>query len=69
MRLCTRQKQFTKLNLEEVASAGRRETKLRRMLWTWSGWQRYRNYPDPRVRVRFAREMRKLGTAYNASSG
>ena len=41
---------------------------LYRMCQTiFQGWQRYRNYPDPRVRERFAREMRKLGTAYNAA--
>jgi radical SAM superfamily enzyme YgiQ (UPF0313 family) len=31
------------------------------------GWRRYKNYPDPRVRERFAREVKKLGTAYNAA--
>jgi hypothetical protein len=31
------------------------------------GWRRYRDYPDPRVRERFAREMKKLSTAYNAA--
>ncbi|MGA7291577.1 MAG: B12-binding domain-containing radical SAM protein [Terriglobales bacterium] len=31
------------------------------------GWRRYRNYPDPRVRQRFAREMKKLSSAYNAA--
>jgi radical SAM superfamily enzyme YgiQ (UPF0313 family) len=31
------------------------------------GWQRYKNYPDPRVRERFARQMKKLGSAYNAA--
>jgi radical SAM superfamily enzyme YgiQ (UPF0313 family) len=31
------------------------------------GWQRYRDYPDPRVRERFAREVKKLGSAYNAA--
>lgn len=31
------------------------------------GWKRYRDYPDPRVRERFAREMRKLRSGYNAS--
>ena len=31
------------------------------------GWQRYKNYPDPRVRERFAREAKKLGSAYNAA--
>jgi hypothetical protein len=31
------------------------------------GWQRYRDYPDPRVRERFAREMDKLKTGYNAA--
>jgi radical SAM superfamily enzyme YgiQ (UPF0313 family) len=32
-----------------------------------NGWQRYKNYPDPRVRERFAREARKLNSAYNAA--
>jgi radical SAM superfamily enzyme YgiQ (UPF0313 family) len=31
------------------------------------GWQRYKDYPDPRVRERFGREMKKLRSAYNAS--
>jgi radical SAM superfamily enzyme YgiQ (UPF0313 family) len=31
------------------------------------GWQRYRDYPDPRVRERFAREMDKLKNGYNAA--
>jgi len=31
------------------------------------GWKRYKDYPDPRVRERFAREMRKLDTTYNAA--
>ncbi len=31
------------------------------------GWQRYKNYPDPRVRERFAREIKKLSSAYNAA--
>jgi len=31
------------------------------------GWQRYKNYPDPRVRERFAREAKKLTHAYNAA--
>lgn len=31
------------------------------------GWQRYKDYPDPRVRERFARETRKLSSAYNAA--
>lgn len=31
------------------------------------GWQRYKNYPDPRVRERFAREAKKLRSAYNAA--
>jgi radical SAM superfamily enzyme YgiQ (UPF0313 family) len=31
------------------------------------GWQRYKDYPDPRVRERFDREMKKLRTAYNAA--
>ncbi len=32
-----------------------------------NGWQRYKNYPDPRVRERFAREAKKLNSAYNAA--
>ena len=31
------------------------------------GWQRYKNYPDPRVRQRFEREAKKLTQAYNAA--
>jgi len=31
------------------------------------GWKRYKDYPDARVRERFAREMGKLGTTYNAA--
>jgi len=31
------------------------------------GWRRYRDYPDPRVRERFAREMSKLRSGYSAS--
>jgi hypothetical protein len=31
------------------------------------GWQRYKDDPDPRVRERFAREMKKLSSAYNAA--
>lgn len=31
------------------------------------GWQRYKDYPDPRVRERFARETKKLSSAYNAA--
>lgn len=31
------------------------------------GWQRYKNYPDARVRERFTREVKKLSTAYNAA--
>ncbi|MGA8735399.1 MAG: cobalamin-dependent protein [Terriglobales bacterium] len=31
------------------------------------GWRRYKDYPDPRVRQRFAREMKKLSSAYNAA--
>jgi len=31
------------------------------------GWQRYKDCPDPRVRERFTREMKKLGSAYNAA--
>ena len=29
------------------------------------GWRRYKDYPDARVRERFARDMRKLGSAYS----
>lgn len=31
------------------------------------GWQRYKDYPDPRVRERFSREVKKLNSAYNAA--
>ncbi|MGO9404379.1 MAG: B12-binding domain-containing radical SAM protein [Terriglobales bacterium] len=31
------------------------------------GWRRYKDYPDPRVRERFAREVKKLRSAYNAA--
>ncbi|HEV2304439.1 MAG TPA: B12-binding domain-containing radical SAM protein [Candidatus Acidoferrales bacterium] len=31
------------------------------------GWQRYKDYPDARVRERFAREAKKLSSAYNAA--
>jgi radical SAM superfamily enzyme YgiQ (UPF0313 family) len=31
------------------------------------GWLRYKDYPDPRVRERFAREVKKLSSAYNAA--
>jgi B12 binding domain/Radical SAM superfamily len=31
------------------------------------GWRRYKDYPDPRVRERFAREMQKVKTVYNAA--
>jgi radical SAM superfamily enzyme YgiQ (UPF0313 family) len=31
------------------------------------GWQRYKDYPDARVRERFARQMKKLSSAYNAA--
>jgi radical SAM superfamily enzyme YgiQ (UPF0313 family) len=41
---------------------------LYRMCWTMlQGWRRYKDYPDPRVRERFSREITKLGTAYNAA--
>jgi radical SAM superfamily enzyme YgiQ (UPF0313 family) len=33
----------------------------------YAGWKRYKDYPDPRVRERFAREMKKVSTAYNAA--
>jgi len=33
----------------------------------YAGWKRYKEYPDPRVRERFAREMKKVSTAYNAA--
>ena len=32
-----------------------------------TGWQRYKDYPDPRVRERFTREVKKLSSAYNAA--
>ncbi|HKM46069.1 MAG TPA: radical SAM protein [Terriglobales bacterium] len=31
------------------------------------GWQRYKDSPDPRVRERFEREVKKLRSAYNAA--
>jgi len=31
------------------------------------GWRRYKDYPDPRVRERFGREVNKLSSAYNAA--
>jgi radical SAM superfamily enzyme YgiQ (UPF0313 family) len=31
------------------------------------GWRRYKDYPDPRVRERFAREMSKVRTVYGAA--
>ena len=31
------------------------------------GWQRYKDHPDPRVRERFTREVKKLSSAYNAA--
>jgi hypothetical protein len=33
----------------------------------FAGWKRYRKYPDVRVRERFAREMKKVSTAYSAA--
>jgi len=32
-----------------------------------NGWQRYKDHPDPRVRERFEREVKKLNSAYNAA--
>jgi radical SAM superfamily enzyme YgiQ (UPF0313 family) len=31
------------------------------------GWQRYKNHPDPRIRERFTRQVKKLIGAYNAA--
>ncbi|HTZ98096.1 MAG TPA: radical SAM protein [Terriglobales bacterium] len=31
------------------------------------GWKRYKDYPDARVRARFAGEMKKLASSYNAA--
>ncbi|HKM86073.1 MAG TPA: B12-binding domain-containing radical SAM protein [Terriglobales bacterium] len=31
------------------------------------GWRRYKDHPDPRVRERFEREVKKLSSAYNAA--
>ena len=31
------------------------------------GWLRYKDHPDPRVRERFTREVKKLSSAYNAA--
>ena len=33
----------------------------------FQGWKRYKDYPDLRVRERFAREMKKVRTVYNAA--
>lgn len=33
----------------------------------FQGWLRYKNYPDQRVRERFRREARKLGTVYQSA--
>ncbi len=33
----------------------------------FKGWQRYKDYPDQRVRERFARQIRKVSSAYNAA--
>jgi len=33
----------------------------------FNGWRRYQDHPEARVRARFAREARKLGTTYNAA--
>ena len=33
------------------------------------GWQRYKDYPDTRIRQRFARESVKLRTSYSAACG
>jgi radical SAM superfamily enzyme YgiQ (UPF0313 family) len=41
---------------------------LYRMCQTiFQGWQRYKEYPDPRVRERFQRQARKLSGAYSAA--
>ncbi|MBN2578640.1 MAG: cobalamin-dependent protein [Pirellulales bacterium] len=40
---------------------------LRIVRTTLSGWQRYKNHPDPRVRRRFAWEIEGLATAYTAA--
>jgi radical SAM superfamily enzyme YgiQ (UPF0313 family) len=31
------------------------------------GWKRYKDHPDPRVRERFAREVKKLSSVYNVA--
>jgi len=33
----------------------------------FKGWQRYKNYPDARVRERFSREAKKLSSGYSAA--
>jgi hypothetical protein len=33
-----------------------------------TGWQRYKDHPDPRVRARFAREVRSLPTTFTAAT-
>jgi hypothetical protein len=41
---------------------------LYRMTQTmFQGWQRYKDYADPRVRERFAREVKKVSSAYSAA--
>jgi hypothetical protein len=41
---------------------------LYRMCQTmFQGWRRYKDYPDPRVRERFALEMKKVSSVYNAA--
>jgi radical SAM superfamily enzyme YgiQ (UPF0313 family) len=41
---------------------------LYRMCQTlFQGWQRYKDYPDPRVRERFTREMKKVSSTYSAA--
>jgi hypothetical protein len=32
-----------------------------------AGWKRYKNYPDPRVRERFTREMHRLSGIYGSA--
>ena len=36
---------------------------------TLAGWRRHKNHPDPRVRSRYAWEVRELGTTFSAMVG
>jgi radical SAM superfamily enzyme YgiQ (UPF0313 family) len=42
---------------------------LRIVRTTLTGWQRYKNHPDQRIRRRFAWEARELGTSFSSVAG